>query len=79
MTYIHTNANLLEQGGLGQDGGVSSGPAVDCEVYFLFDFKDELLELPAISNYDSNAVDQQLFVYKEERDLSSHAMDEVKK
>ena len=79
-TRTPTQCHLLpEQAGLGHGGGVSSGSAVDCEVYFLFDFKDELLDLPPISNYDSNAVDQRPFVYKEEKDLSSHAMDQVKK
>lgn len=47
------------------------GQLLDCEVYFLFDYRKELLSLPMLSRYDSYAPGQKRFCSIESRDHPS--------
>lgn len=52
---------------------------VDCEAYFLHDFKKELLSLPHLSSYDSRSPDQLPYVQRENRDYQESLHNQVKK
>ena len=52
------------------------GEALQCEAYFLFNYKKELLTLPMLSSYDSYAPGQKPYIALESRD--SPSKDEVK-
>ena len=52
------------------------GKFLDCELYFLFNYKKELLSLPMLSMYDNYAPGQKPYEPKESRDHPSK--DDVK-
>ena len=56
-----------------------AGSVMDCEVYFLEDFKHELLQLPTFSSYTGQPPEQKPFAYAytESTDRTS-IMNEVK-
>ena len=41
----------------------NKGAVVDCEAYFLHNFKEELFSLPHLSNYDSKSPGQKPYVH----------------
>ena len=51
---------------------------IDCEAYFLQDFKDELLDLPTISRYTGQPPEQS-YVFRKDRDPTFDVKGEVKK
>ena len=47
------------------------GQLLDCEVYFLFDYREELLSLPMLNRYDNYAPGQKQYCSIESRDHPS--------
>lgn len=57
-----TKCSLVNPSNSGEAGRV-----LDCEVYFLEDFKKELLQLPTFGSYTGKPPEQKPFVYKDDR------------
>ena len=57
----------------------NSEGVIDCEAYFLQDFKDDLLDLPTISRYTGRPPEQRSYVLRKDRDPAFDFVGEVKK
>jgi len=57
----------------------NKGAVIDCEAYFVHNFKEELLSLPHLSSYDSRSPDQKPYVHGEDRDYDDSLHSQVKK
>jgi hypothetical protein len=57
---------------------LNSGEQLICEVYFLLNFKPDLLKLKFLSNYHHNSDEHSHYVPKEMRDLTKTIIDIMK-
>ena len=73
--YTRTPVDVLLQPA---DGG--DVIPLSCDIYFLYDFKEELLALPHISDYDGKSPEQLLYIpHTERKDPGVSAKSQVKK
>lgn len=65
--------------GQGQWAGRGVGEVVSTEAYFLMDYREELLKLPYIANYEDTPSGTGRYCPKDERETAAELYGEVKK